>query len=193
MQQDFAQPMTLFKDVKSGQTWSQAGTLLKRIYDSGVTPAQVQANPNLIPLIPFYENIFPGAKNYKFNGSASANYYYTVYGTYAGSDLDGLNDMDRLRLADDNVVAAHTLSGTEHRAELKLRGVGANGFHPPGEVSADSLVFWFAQSFPQADKERCASHTMPVHRVCGRRMNPHQYVTVLGSRFLHLFELKNIR
>src|SRR5262249_33078369 len=32
MQQDFAQPLTLFKDVKSGQTWSQAGTILKRIY-----------------------------------------------------------------------------------------------------------------------------------------------------------------
>ena len=30
MQQDFAQPMTLFKDNKSGQTWSQASTLLKR-------------------------------------------------------------------------------------------------------------------------------------------------------------------
>ena len=97
MQQDFAQPMTLFKDAKSGQTWQQASTQLKRIFDSGVTPAQVQANPNVIPLIPFFEDIFPGAKNYKFTGSASANYYYSVYGTYAGSDLDALNDMDRLR------------------------------------------------------------------------------------------------
>jgi len=97
MQQDYAQPATLFKDPASGQTWSQASTQLKRIFDSGVTPAQVQANPNLIPQIGFFENIFPGARNYKFNGSASANYYYTVYGTYAGSDLDALNDMDRLR------------------------------------------------------------------------------------------------
>ena len=57
----------------------------------------MKANPSLIPQIRFFENIFPGAANYKFNGSASANYYYTVYGTYAGSDLDALNDMDRLR------------------------------------------------------------------------------------------------
>ena len=107
MQQDFAQPMTLFKDVKSGQTWPQASTLLKRIYDSGVTPAQVQANPNLIPQIAFFENIFPGAKNYKFNGSASANYYYTVYGTYAGSDLDALNDMDRLRQPNGTCISVY--------------------------------------------------------------------------------------
>ena len=107
MQQDFAQPLTLFKDVKSGQTWSQAGTLLKRLYDSGITPAQVQANPNLIPQIPFFEDIFPGAKNYKFNGSASANYYYTVYGTYAGSDLDALNDMDRLRQSNGSCISVY--------------------------------------------------------------------------------------
>ena len=107
MQQDFAQPLTLFKDVKSGQTWSQAGTLLKRLYDSGITPAQVQANPSLIPQIPFFEDIFPGAKNYKFNGSASANYYYTVYGTYAGSDLDALNDMDRLRQSNGTCISVY--------------------------------------------------------------------------------------
>ena len=107
MQQDFAQPATLFKDVKSGQSWSQASTQLKRIYDSGVTPAQVQANPNLIPKIAFFEDIFPGAANYKFNGSASANYYYTVYGTYAGSDLDALNDMDRLRQSNGTCISLY--------------------------------------------------------------------------------------
>jgi hypothetical protein len=105
MQQDFAQPMTLFKDTKSGQTWQQASTMLKRIYDTGVTPAAVQANPSLIPNIGFFEDIFPGAKNYKFQGSATANYYYTVYGTYAGSDLDALNDMDRLRQANGSCIS----------------------------------------------------------------------------------------
>jgi hypothetical protein len=106
MQQDYAQPLTLFKDTKSGQTWMQASTQLKRIFDSGVTPAQVQANPALIPQIGFFENLFPGAKNYKFPGSASANYYYTVYGTYAGSDLDALNDMDRLRQSNGTCISA---------------------------------------------------------------------------------------
>jgi hypothetical protein len=107
MQQDFAQPLTLFKDPKSGQTWSQAGTILKRAYDSGLTPAQVQANPSLLPTQPFYEDMFPGAKNYKINGSATANYYYTVYNTYAGSDLDALNDMDRLRQPNGSCISVY--------------------------------------------------------------------------------------
>jgi hypothetical protein len=107
MQQDFGQPMTLFKDTKSGQNWQQASTMLKRVFDSGVTPAQVQANPSLVPQIGFFEDIFPGAKNYKFNGSATANYYYTVYGTYAGSDLDALNDMDRLRQSNGTCISVY--------------------------------------------------------------------------------------
>ena len=51
--------------------------------------AQVKANPNLVPLVPFIENMFPGAKNYQIPGSASANYFYDTWGTYAGSELDG--------------------------------------------------------------------------------------------------------
>ena len=95
LQQDFAQPLTNFKDPKSGQTWAQGVGVLRAIYDSGVTPAMVKANPNLIPAIPFIEDMFPGARNYQINGSASANYFYDTWGTYAGSELDGLNDMDR--------------------------------------------------------------------------------------------------
>jgi hypothetical protein len=104
MQQDFAQPLTLFKDVKSGQTWSQAGTLLKRIYDSGVTPAQVQTNPNLIPQIPFYEDIFPSAKNYNFNGTASANSLHRLRTTRAA--ILTFNDMDRLRQSNGTCISA---------------------------------------------------------------------------------------
>jgi hypothetical protein len=107
MQQDFAQPATLFKDPKSGQTWSQASSLLKRAFNSGLTPAQVQANPSLLPVQPFFENIFPTAAGYKFNGSATANYYYTVYQTYAGSDLDALNDMDRLRQPNGRCISVY--------------------------------------------------------------------------------------
>jgi hypothetical protein len=107
MQQDFAQPLTLFKDNKSGQTWSQASTLLKKAFNSGLTPAQVQANPSLLPTQPFFENIFPGAANLRFNGSATANYYYSVYQTYAGSDLDALNDMDRLRQPNGRCISVY--------------------------------------------------------------------------------------
>ncbi len=97
LSQDFAQPLTNFKDPKSGQTWTQGVGVLRSIYDSGVTAAMVKANPSLIPAVPFIEDMFPGARNYQINGSASANYFYDTYGTYAGSELDGLNDMDRQR------------------------------------------------------------------------------------------------
>ena len=97
VQQDFGQPLTLFKDAKSGQTFSQAGIALAQLYNSGITPAMVKANPSLIPNQPFYEDIFPGAKNLYVNGSASANYFYDVFGNYSGSFEDGLNDMDRIR------------------------------------------------------------------------------------------------
>ncbi|HTK75764.1 MAG TPA: hypothetical protein VL371_10940, partial [Gemmataceae bacterium] len=63
--------------------------------------------PSLLPTQPFFENIFPGAANYKFNGSATANYYYTVYQTYAGSDLDALNDMDRLRQSNGKCISVY--------------------------------------------------------------------------------------
>jgi hypothetical protein len=56
--------------------------------------------------VPFFENLFVKAQNYVFPGSATANYFYTVYGTYAASDLDALNDMDRLRLSDGTCISA---------------------------------------------------------------------------------------
>jgi Carboxypeptidase regulatory-like domain len=97
VQQDYGQPLTQFKDPKSGQTWSQASTVFAQLYDSGLTAAQVKANPGLVPGQPFFENMFPGAKNLYINGGASANYYYDLVGNYSDSDLDALNDMDRIR------------------------------------------------------------------------------------------------
>jgi len=132
MQQDFAQPMTLFKDTKSGQTWQQASTLLKRAYDSGLTPAQVKANPGLLATQPFFEDIFPGATNYKFNGSATANYYYTVYSTYAGSDLDALNDMDRLRQANGkciSVFGCNTFFANQAAGMTAWTNAGKSGYN----------------------------------------------------------------
>lgn len=154
--QDMAQPLTQFKDPKSGQTWTQASGILRDLYESGITPAMVRANPSLIPKIPFFENMFPTASlstpsgsstaNLKANGSASANYFNTVYGTYAGSDLDALNDMDRLRQADGNCIvvtgcntffalqsAGYTTwvnagMGSFHAMQVVLRRPVANGF-----------------------------------------------------------------
>jgi hypothetical protein len=95
--QDYGQPLSQFKDAVSGQTFQQAGAVLAHLYNTGVTPAMVKANPSLIPNQPFYENMFAGAKNDYITGSASANFFYDVYSVYAGSWLDAMNDMDRVR------------------------------------------------------------------------------------------------
>ena len=105
VQQDFGQPLEMFKDPKSGQTLGQAGAALASIYNkmiaSGMSPDQasaaVQNNPSLIPLQPFIENTFPGIKNYLINGSPSANFFYDWYNGFSGSFTDTVNDMDRTR------------------------------------------------------------------------------------------------
>ena len=102
LRQDYGQPLTNFKDPKSGQTWAQASGILYDKFLGGLTPAQVRANPSLLGTVPFFENMFPAAANLSFTGSATANYFNTVYGTYGGSDLDALSDFDRLRRANLN-------------------------------------------------------------------------------------------
>jgi len=105
LRQDYSQPLTNFKDPRSGQTWTEASGQLYDFFLKGITPAQVRTNPSLVGQIPFFENMFPGAANLSFTGSATANYFNTVYGTYAGSDLDALNDMDRVRRANGRCIS----------------------------------------------------------------------------------------
>lgn len=105
LQQDFFQPLTEFKDSKSGQTWAQAAGILRDAFENGLTPAQVKANSGQLPNVAFFENMFPGAAGTKFPGSATANYFFTTYDTYDGSDLDALNDMDRERRADGTCIS----------------------------------------------------------------------------------------
>ncbi len=130
--QDFGQPLTGFKDVKSGQTWTQASGIIRALYDQGITPAQVKANPNLIPKVPFFEDIFPGAANTNFSGSATANYFYTVYGTYAGSDLDGLNAMDRVRQPNGSCISVYgcnTFFPLQNAGYQSYVNAGKGAFH----------------------------------------------------------------
>ena len=120
LNQDFAQPMTKFTDPKSGQSWTAGLTVqLANLYNSGLTAAQVKANPSLVPNQPFFENIFGGSKNQYITGSASANFFYDVYGNYSGSYLDGLNDMDRIRLSNGTCIASHGLQHLLPAAELR--------------------------------------------------------------------------
>lgn len=105
VQQDFFQPLTEFRDPRSGTTWAEASGILRDRYEAGITPAQVRANPAILGTVPFFENMFPGAANRTFPGSATANYFFTNYNTYAGSDLDTLNDMDRERRPDGTCIS----------------------------------------------------------------------------------------
>jgi hypothetical protein len=95
MEGDVYTPLEYFKDPKSGITWEQNNMKVRGLYDGGLTPSAVAANPNLVPSLPFVENMFPGLKNISFPGSASANYFNCVYGDYNGSYLDCLHALDR--------------------------------------------------------------------------------------------------
>ncbi len=92
---DVYTPLEYFKDPKSGITWEQNAMKLRSLHDSGLTEAQVMANPSLVPTLPFVENIWPGLANLDFPGTASANYFSCVYNDYGGSYLDCLHAVDR--------------------------------------------------------------------------------------------------
>jgi Carboxypeptidase regulatory-like domain len=85
-----------FKDPVSGQTWVQSMTALRKLNDAGVSYQQVAANPGVVPVNAFVESMFPALKNFYFPGSASANYYYAIYGVNNGSYLDTLHTVDRI-------------------------------------------------------------------------------------------------
>jgi len=106
---DVYQPSLDFKDTVSGLTWTQGMTILRNDFNSisssigypnqnapnSTVATMVQNNPSLIPNDAFVESMFPALKNYFFQGSASANYFYAIYGVYNGSYLDTLHTVDR--------------------------------------------------------------------------------------------------
>ena len=95
MEGDVYTPLEYYKDPKSGITWEQNAAKVRALFDSGVTAAQVSKNPNLVPTLPFVENIWPTLANVDVTGSASANYFLCVYQDYGGSYLDCLHALDR--------------------------------------------------------------------------------------------------
>jgi len=92
---DVYTPLEYFKDPQSGTTWEQNAMTVRQLHDSGLTVAQVMANPSAVPNLPFVENMWPGLANLDFPGSASANYFSCVYNDYGGSYLDCLHALDR--------------------------------------------------------------------------------------------------
>ena len=93
LQQDYFQPLSIFKDPGSGQTWIQAAGQLRNSFNQGLSAGQVAK-------VPFFENLFPKLANAFIPGSATQNFFYNVYENYGGSFTDGLNDADRERLDD---------------------------------------------------------------------------------------------
>jgi len=96
LQGDVYTPLENFKDPQSGQTWLQAMTQIRNLNNSGVTYTALQSNPSLVPNIPFIQDLFPALTNFYIPGSASANYFYGIYGVYGGSYLDILHALDRI-------------------------------------------------------------------------------------------------
>lgn len=95
LQGDIYTPLNL-KDTKSGVSWIEMASQTRTLFDGGLSPSAVRANPGLMPSIPYVENIFPSLRNAYFPGSAAANYYYLLYNDNDGSDMDALHLLDRV-------------------------------------------------------------------------------------------------
>jgi hypothetical protein len=113
LRSDYGQALTQFTDPKSGMTWQQAVGAMRDVYENmvsrGLSAVQIRdsvaANPGQIPLVPFIENIFGAARNDKITGSASANYFNNIYNVYGRSDLDALQDYDRVKRTNGQCIA----------------------------------------------------------------------------------------
>jgi hypothetical protein len=111
LQGDVYTPLENLLDPASGQTWLTSMTSIRNTYNSicasmgnntqNCNPANaaqaVMNNPSLVPNNPYIQDMFAPVKNAFFPGSASANYFYGIYGVYGGSYLDMLHSVDRIQ------------------------------------------------------------------------------------------------
>jgi hypothetical protein len=139
LQQDYFQPLSIFRDPQSRQTWIEAAGAMRQAFDAGRTASTIGN-------IAFFENMFPKLANYYIPGSATQNFFHNVYDNYAGSFTDGLNDVDRERLSDGSCISrlgcntffalqnagmrawANGGQGAFHGGTLTVRRTVANGF-----------------------------------------------------------------
>ncbi len=110
MQGDVYTPLENYKDPASGVTWQQNAQIVYNLANSlakqagvpynnaaAMVAQEVMNNPNLVPNLPFVNHVWPGYANAYFPGSASANYFYSVYGVFGSSFLDSLHAADRIQ------------------------------------------------------------------------------------------------
>jgi hypothetical protein len=145
MEGDVYTPLEYFKDPKSGITWEQNANTVRKLYDSGLTPAMVQANPGLVPTLPFVEDMWPGLRNADFPGSASANYFTCVYGDYNGSYLDCLHAVDRNTTS--SYVPGKCLSVTGCYTFFPLQGSSMPVWMNAGRAQFHGLTFSLRRAF----------------------------------------------
>ena len=142
---DVYTPLEYFKDPQSGITWEQNAMTLRKLHDSGMTVADVMANPNIVPTLPFVENMWPGLANLDVNGSASANYFTCVYNDYGGSYLDCLHALDRNTesawLNTPNSVSCDQISAHGCYTFFPLQGSSMPTWMNAGTAAFHSLTF----------------------------------------------------
>jgi hypothetical protein len=137
--QDYGQPLENFVDPKSGQSFTQAAKNLADLYYSGLTTTQVKANPGLVPLQPFAENMLPALAGFYLKGaSASANLFYDAYSQYAGSWTDTINDTDRVRQTG---VTGGCLVVTGCNTFFPLQNSGVHAYSNAGTANFHAMTF----------------------------------------------------
>ena len=95
-QHDPASPLIFFVDPESGQTLADAFQANRTLFeDRLLTSEMVKANPSLVPIQPFFENMFPALANFAIPGSASANFFVVNNDWGRESELDTLDQLDR--------------------------------------------------------------------------------------------------
>lgn len=142
-QHDPASPLIFFKDSASGQTLADAFQANRALFESqGLTNEMVAADPSLVPMQPFFENMFPALTNYAIDGSASANFFYVNNNWGRESELDTLDQLDRqispfggdyqdgATFANCIVVTGcHTFFGQQFSALRTWENIGSSDFH----------------------------------------------------------------
>jgi hypothetical protein len=110
LQGDVYTPLENLLDPASGQTWTTSMTSIRNTYNGicasegvntqncnpSAAATAVMNSPSLVPNNAYIQDMFPALKNAFFPGSASANYFYGIYGIYGGSYLDMLHSVDRI-------------------------------------------------------------------------------------------------
>jgi hypothetical protein len=157
MEGDVYTPLENYKDPKSGITWQQNAMQVYNLFNSlakaaglpansatGAVANEVASNPSLVPNLPFVNNIWPGYQNAYFTGSASANYFYSVFGVFGGSFLDSLHAADRYV---GNYIPGKCLSITGCYTFFARQGSSMPMWMNGGEANYHALTFALRRRF----------------------------------------------